>query len=179
MVAALAARNKTAEAVTTNHLRDVGNHQPKARCAGVFRDAGARVTRLCTPIQLIRLESGQRMRWRPTRLPVILPLNHTSPPPLHSPENNHVASVPSHSNTRVPQAKAAMRIANSPGPIQPIVSVPWSMMLSMLLDPMGVLMTARGVGLGGTIRVPVGQGVAVSSGGSPALPSAAATSRMI
>ena len=86
-------------------------------------------------------------------------LNHTSPPFLHSPENNHVASVPSHSNTRVPQAKAAIRIANSPGPIQPIVSVPWSMMLSMLLDPMGVLMTTRGVGLGGTSRVEVGQGV--------------------
>ena len=29
------------------------------------------------------------------RLPVISPLTHTSPPPLHAPENSHVASVPS------------------------------------------------------------------------------------
>jgi hypothetical protein len=28
------------------------------------------------------------------------PLTHASPSPLHSPENNHIASVLSHSNTR-------------------------------------------------------------------------------
>ena len=31
VVAALAARNRTAEAVTTNHLRDMGNHQGRRR----------------------------------------------------------------------------------------------------------------------------------------------------
>jgi hypothetical protein len=61
-----------------------------------------------------------------------------------------------------------------------MVSVPWSKMLSMLLDPMGVLMTARGVGLGGTSRVEVGQGVAVCSGGSaPASQNAAADQRLV
>jgi hypothetical protein len=47
------------------------------------------------------------------------------PPPLHSPENNHVASVPSHSNTRPAHPKAAIRIPSSAGPTHPIVSVPY------------------------------------------------------
>ena len=100
-------------------------------------------------------------------------------PPLHSPENNHVASVPSHSNTRPAQPKAAIRIPSSAGPTHPIVSVPSFMIVSRLLDPTGVLITARGVGLGGTSRVGVGQGVAVSCGSAPASQNAPAPVRMI
>jgi len=94
------------------------------------------------------------------RLPVISPLTHTSPPPLHAPENSHVASVPSHSNTRPAQPKAAIRIPSSAGPTHPRVSVPSFMIASRLLAPIGVASAARGVGLGGTSRVGVGQGVA-------------------
>jgi len=82
------------------------------------------------------------------RLPVISPLTHTSPPPLHAPENNHVASVPSHSNTRPAHPKAAIRIPSSAGPTHPMVSVPSSMIASRLLAPICVatLRGARGVG---------------------------------
>jgi len=80
-------------------------------------------------------------------------LNHTSPPFLHSPENNHVASVPSHSNTLPAQPKAAIRIPSSAGPTHPMVSVPSSIIASRLLAPLRVgvatLRGARGVGLGG------------------------------
>jgi len=94
---------------------------------------------------------------------------------LHSPENNHVASVLSHSNTRPAHPKAAIRIPSSAGPIHPMVSVPSSMIASRLLARIGVatLRAARGVGEGGTSRVEVGQGVAVSCGSAPASQSAA------
>jgi len=106
------------------------------------------------------------------------------PPPLHAPENSHVASVPSDSNTRPAHPKAAIRIPSSAGPTHPMVSVPSSMIASRLLAPLRVgvatLRVARGVvGLGGTRRVGVGQGVAVSCGSAPASQSAAAVWRMI
>ena len=63
-----------------------------------------------------------------------LTLTHTSLPPLHSPENNHVASVPSHSNTRLAHPKAAIRIPSSAGPTHPMVSVPSFMIASRLLN---------------------------------------------
>jgi hypothetical protein len=90
-----------------------------------------------------------------------------------------VASVPSHSNTRPTQPKAAIRIPSSAGPTHPMVSVPSSMIASRLLAPIGVASAARGVGLGGTSRVGVGQGVAVSCGSAPASQNAAAAWRMI
>ena len=78
-------------------------------------------------------------------------------PFLHSPENNHVASVPSHSNTRPAHPKAAIRMPSSAGPTHPMVSVPSSMIASRLLAPLRVgeatLRDARSVGLGGTQRV--------------------------
>jgi len=55
-----------------------------------------------------------------------------------------------------------------------MVSVPSSMIASRLLAPIGVASNARGVGEGGTNRVVVGQGVAVSCGSAPAVQSAAA-----
>jgi hypothetical protein len=71
------------------------------------------------------------------RIALSSPLTHT-PPPLHSPENNHVASVPSHSNTRPAQAKAAIRIPSSAGPPHPMVSVPSSIIAPRLLAPLRV-----------------------------------------
>jgi hypothetical protein len=63
---------------------------------------------------------------RGSRLPLArLDLTHTSPPPLHSPESNHVASVPSHSNTRpaLPKANqnAQQRRADPPDGQRPLV----------------------------------------------------------
>ena len=105
------------------------------------------------------------------------------PPPLHSPENNHVASVPSYSNARPPHPKAAIRIPSSAGPTHPMVGVPSFMIASRLLAPIGVapLRSARGAkrGEGGTRRMEVGQGVAVSCGSGLASQNAAATWRMI
>jgi len=74
-------------------------------------------------------------------------------PPLRPPENSHVASVPSHSNTRPAQPKAAIRIPSSAGPTHPMVSVPSFMIASRLLAPLRVggatLRGARrGAGLG-------------------------------
>jgi hypothetical protein len=67
---------------------------------------------------------------------------------------------------------------SSAGPTRPMVSVPSFMIASRLLAPLRVggatLRGARGVGLGETSRVGVGQGVAVSCGSGPANPSAAA-----
>ena len=110
-----------------------------------------------------------------------LALDSHLPPPLHAPENNHVASAHSHWNTFVPQTKAANRIAKSAGPTQPITSVPCCMIVSMLLDPTGVstLRVTRGVGLGGTNQVATAVGVGVSSGGSCASHSTPAIWTMI
>jgi hypothetical protein len=51
----------------------------------------------------------------------------------NSSESNHVASVPSHSNTRPGHPKAAIRMSGSAGPAYPMVSVPSSMIASRLL----------------------------------------------
>ena len=66
---------------------------------------------------------------------------------LHSPENNHVASVPRHSNTRPAHPKAAIRIPSSAGPTHPMVSVPLVYDRVQVARPLRVGVVGAAVGL--------------------------------
>ena len=91
-------------------------------------------------------------------------------PSLHSPEGYHVASVPKplehspgppESRDQNPQ----QRRPDPPDRQRPLVN---DRVQRARLAPIGFATVARGAGLGGTSRVGVGQGVAVSCGSAPA-----------